>query len=166
MSRQSLGNECALLSFFHCECQQNSSDDAEQDNIRKIPMNAVLPCFHSLDGHYRSMGQALARREGNQRAVQRRLSGSQQQKGAESDKPTKKHRLACVFHSSYIFPCSRRQSRTSPIWGESRATDRGLELHPAGLGLTLHAITLQDAVHAALTLKTLINHSLLSYSSF
>jgi hypothetical protein len=23
-------------------------------------MNAVLPCFHSLDGHYRSMGQALA----------------------------------------------------------------------------------------------------------
>jgi hypothetical protein len=28
--------------------------------------------------------------------VQRRLSGSQQQKGAERDKPTKKHRLACV----------------------------------------------------------------------
>jgi len=24
-------------------------------------------------------------------------------------------------HSSYISPCSRRQSRTSPIWGESRA---------------------------------------------
>jgi hypothetical protein len=86
---QLLGNECALLSFFQCECQQNSPDDAEQDNIRKIPMNAVLPCFHSLDGHYRSMGQALARGEGNQRAVQRRLSGSQQQKGAERDKPTK-----------------------------------------------------------------------------
>jgi hypothetical protein len=89
MFRQLLGNECALLSFFQCECQQNSPDDAEQDNIRKIPMNAVLPCFHSLDGHYRSMGQALARGEGNQRAVQRRLSGSQQQKGAERDKPTK-----------------------------------------------------------------------------
>src|SRR6266478_1180318 len=69
MFRQLSGNECALLS-----------------------------CFHSLDGHYRSMGQALARGEGNQRAVQRRLSGSQQQKGAERDKPTKKHRLACVFH--------------------------------------------------------------------
>ena len=69
MFRQLLGNECALLSFFQCECQQNSPDDAEQDNIRKIPMNAVLPCFHSLDGHYRSMGQALARGEGNQRAV-------------------------------------------------------------------------------------------------
>jgi len=65
MFRQLLGNECALLSFFQCECQQNSPDDAEQDNIRKIPMNAVLPCFHSLDGHYRSMGQALARGEGN-----------------------------------------------------------------------------------------------------
>jgi hypothetical protein len=52
----------------------------------------------ALAGHYRSMGQALARGEGNQRAVQRRLSGSQQQKGAERDKPTKKHRLACVFH--------------------------------------------------------------------
>ena len=89
MFRQLLGNECALLSFFQCECQQNSPDDAEQDNIRKIPMNAVLPCFHSLDGHYRSMGQALARAEGNQRAVQRRLSGSQQQEGAERDKPTK-----------------------------------------------------------------------------
>src|SRR5260370_5414426 len=25
-------------------------------------------------------------------------------------------------HSSYISACSRRQSRTSPIWGESRAT--------------------------------------------
>src|SRR5258708_2886717 len=48
MFRQLLGNECALLSFFQCECQQNSPDDAEQDNIRKIPMNAVLPCFHSL----------------------------------------------------------------------------------------------------------------------
>ena len=98
MFRQLLGNECAPLSFFQRECQQNSPDDAGQDNIRKIPMNAVLPCFHSLDGHYRSMGQALARGEGNQRAVQRRLSGSQQQKGAERDKPTKKHRVACVFH--------------------------------------------------------------------
>src|SRR6266566_1310341 len=27
-------------------------------------------------------------------------------------------------HSSYISPCSRRQSRTSPIWGESRANRR------------------------------------------
>ena len=98
MFRQLLGNECALLSFFQCECQQNSPDDAGHDNIRKIPMNAVLPCFHSLDGHYRSVDQALARGEGNQRAVQRRLSGSQQQKGAERDKLTKKHRLACVFH--------------------------------------------------------------------
>jgi hypothetical protein len=26
-----------------------------------------------------------------------------------------------TVHSSYISPCSRRQSRTSPIWGESRA---------------------------------------------
>ena len=61
-------------------------------------MNAVLPGLHSLDGHYRSMEQALARGEGNQGAMQRRLSGSQQQKGAERDKPTKKHRLAFVFH--------------------------------------------------------------------
>ena len=61
-------------------------------------MNAVLPRFHGLDRHYRSMGQGLARGEDNQRAVQRRFSGSQQQKGAERDKPTKKHRLARVFH--------------------------------------------------------------------
>jgi len=74
MSRQLLVNECALLSSFQCECQHNSPDDADHDNFRKIPMNAVPPCFHSLDGHHRSMGQALALCEGNQRAVRRRLS--------------------------------------------------------------------------------------------
>jgi hypothetical protein len=55
-----LGNDCALLSSYQQECQQNCPDDAGQDNIGKIPMNAVLPCFHSLDGHYRSGDQALA----------------------------------------------------------------------------------------------------------
>jgi len=34
-------------------------------------------------------------------------------------------------HSSYISPCSRRQSRTSPIWGESRA-NRKLTHYPKG----------------------------------
>src|SRR2546421_7738840 len=57
---------------------QNSPDDAEQDNIRKIPMNAVLPCFHSLDGHYRSMGQALARGEGKDRKSTRLNSSHDQ----------------------------------------------------------------------------------------
>src|SRR5215472_15506983 len=97
MSRQLRGNGCALLPSFQCEYQQNSSDETRNDNIRKISMNAVLPCLHSLDGHYRSMGQALARGEGNQGAVGGRLFGSQQQKGAERDKPTKKHRPAFVF---------------------------------------------------------------------
>src|SRR5215467_5147796 len=81
MSRQLRGNGCALLPSFQCEYQQNSSDETRNDNIRKIPMNAVLPCLHSLDGHYRRMGQALARGEGNQGAVGGRLFGSQQQKG-------------------------------------------------------------------------------------
>src|SRR5215469_6096915 len=98
MFRQVLqGNGRARLLSCGRECQQNAADDTDDDNIRKIPMNAVLPCLHSLDGHYRSMGQALARGESNQRAVQRRLSGSQQQKGAERDKPTEKHRVALVF---------------------------------------------------------------------
>jgi hypothetical protein len=44
------------------------------------------------------MGQALARSEGNQGAVGGWLFSSQQKKGAERDKPTKKHRLAFVFH--------------------------------------------------------------------
>src|SRR5262245_1828055 len=61
-------------------------------------MNAVVPCFHSLDGHYRRMDQALARGEDNQGAMRRRLSGSQQQKRTERDKPTEKHRVALVFH--------------------------------------------------------------------
>ena len=60
-------------------------------------MNAVVPCFYGLDGHYRRVDQALARGEGNQGAVQRRLSGGHQQKGAERDEPTKKHRVAFVF---------------------------------------------------------------------
>jgi hypothetical protein len=77
MFRQLLGNDCALLSSCQQECQQNSSDDAEKDNVGKIPMNAVLSRLHRLDGHYRSMEQALARGEGNQGAVQRRLPGSQ-----------------------------------------------------------------------------------------
>jgi len=81
------GNGRALLLSCGQECQQNSPDDIEEDNIRKIPMNAVLPCLHRLDGHYRSMGQALARGEGNQGAVGGRLFGSQQQKGAKRDKP-------------------------------------------------------------------------------
>ena len=63
------GNGRALLLSCGRECQQNFPDDAEDDNIRKIPMNAVILCLHSLDGHYRSMGQALARGEGNQEAV-------------------------------------------------------------------------------------------------
>src|SRR5215472_2514947 len=92
-----LGNRRALLLSCGRECQQNSPDDADEDNIRKIPMNAVLPCLHSLDGHYRSMDQALACGEGNQGAVGGRLFGSQQQKGAERDEPTKKHRPAFVF---------------------------------------------------------------------
>ena len=107
MFRQLLGNECPLLSFSQCECQQNSPDDAEQDNIRKIPMNAVLPRFYSLDGHYRSMGQALARGEGNQRAVQRRLSGSQQQKGAERDNQLRNIGSHASFISRSHLECAR-----------------------------------------------------------
>jgi len=61
-------------------------------------MNTMLPRFRSLDSHHRSMGQALARSEDNQGAVQRRFSGSQQQEGAERDKPTQKHRLGFVFN--------------------------------------------------------------------
>ena len=91
-------NGRALLLSRGRECQQNSPDDADDHNIREISMNAVLPCLHSLDGHYRSMGRALARSEGNQGAVGGWLFGSQQKTGAERDKPTKKHRLACVFH--------------------------------------------------------------------
>jgi hypothetical protein len=44
------------------------------------------------------MKQALASGVGNQGAVHRRLSGSHEEKGAERDKPTKKHGLAFVFH--------------------------------------------------------------------
>src|SRR5215831_11459472 len=92
----SRANGRALLLSRGRECQQNSPDDADDHNIRKISMNAVLPCLHSLDGHYRSMGQALARSEGNQGAVGGWLLAAS--KGAERDKPTKKHRLAFVFH--------------------------------------------------------------------
>src|SRR5262245_25145579 len=63
-ARSLLGNGCALFLCCQQECHQNSPDDADNDNISKIPMNAVLPRFHSLDRHYRSMDQALAGGEG------------------------------------------------------------------------------------------------------
>jgi hypothetical protein len=52
-----------------------------QKALHEISINAVLPRLHSLDGHYRSMDQALARGEDNQGAVGGRLSGSQQKTG-------------------------------------------------------------------------------------
>src|SRR5712691_2561528 len=43
MFRQLLGNECALLSFFQCECQQNSPDDAEAKFQKKTQQYQIHP---------------------------------------------------------------------------------------------------------------------------
>jgi len=107
-------NGRALLLSCGRECQQNSPDDADDHNIREISMNAVLPCLHSLDGHYRSMGQALARGEGNQGAVGGWLFSSQQKKRAERDKPTKKHRL--LFGSKHNRSQRPKRKRYSERW--------------------------------------------------
>jgi hypothetical protein len=79
-------------------------------NIRKIAMHVVVPCFHSLDGHYRRMDQALERGEGNQGAMRRRLSGSQQQKWTERDKRTG----ACFVYLVLLVPSIADQ----PILGQ------------------------------------------------
>jgi hypothetical protein len=103
-----LGNGRALRLSCEHECQQNSPDDIEEDNIRKIPMNAVLPCLHRLDGHYRSMGQALARGEGNQGAVGGRLLAASSRKG-----PSAINQLKNIGSTSFFF------SRSQLEWAKS-----------------------------------------------
>jgi hypothetical protein len=61
-------------------------------------MNSAIPSLHSFDGHYGSMRQVPPSREGNQRAMRRRVSGSKQQKGAECDEETEKHWLSFIMH--------------------------------------------------------------------
>src|SRR6266852_5751052 len=75
-------------------------------------------------------------------------------------------------HSSYISPCSRRQSRTSPIWGESRAIRKQyLEAMlpfsgqiPGALGLAILEESKEALVDAVDGLEEFINpHGLASY---
>ena len=102
-----LNTAVALLSSCGQESQQNSPDDADDDNIRKIPMNAVLVCLRSLDCHYRSVGQALPRGEGNQGAVHRRLSGSQQEKGPSAINQLRNIGSHASFISRSHLECAR-----------------------------------------------------------
>jgi hypothetical protein len=89
------------------KCQQNSANDAEENHIPKLPVDAVLPRFHSLHSHNRSMSQALACREGNEGAVRRGFSGSQQQKRRERDKPAQNIGSHSLFISRSHLECHK-----------------------------------------------------------